>query len=54
MIEIIRDAKDAVILAAAVENEPDAFVSGDKDFQTQEVKQVINAVSTAEAVEILK
>ena len=52
--KIIRDAKDAVILAAAIENAPDAFVSGDKDFHTQEVKQLINTVSTAEAVEMAR
>jgi len=52
--KIIRDAKDAVILAASMENVPDAFVSGDKDFHTQEVKRVINAVSTADAIEMVK
>ncbi len=51
---ILRDAKDAVILAAAIENAPDAFVSGDKDFHTQEVKRAINVVSTARALEMVK
>ena len=51
---IIRDKKDAVILAAAIENTPDAFVSGDKDFHTQEVRRVINVVSTVEAIEMVK
>ena len=37
--KIIRDAKDAVILAAAIENAPDVFISGDKDFRTQEVSE---------------
>lgn len=50
---IIRDAKDAVIFAAAIENAPDAFVSGDKDFHTPEVKEAIKVVSTAEAIEMV-
>ncbi len=52
--KIIRDTKDAVILPAAIESGLDAFVSGDKDFHTPEVKQVINVVNTADAVELVR
>lgn len=52
--KIIRDTKDAVILATAIESGLDAFVSGDKDFHTPEVKQVINVVNTADAVELVR
>ncbi len=48
--KIIRDRKDAFILATAMEIEPNIFVSGDKDFHTDEVKKVMHVVSTGEAL----
>ena len=52
--KIIRDPKDAVILAAAMESVPDVFVSGDKDFHTPEVKNVIRTINTADVIDLLK
>jgi len=51
---IIRDPKDAVILAAAMESAPDVFVSGDKDFHTPGVKKVVRTLNTADAVDLVK
>lgn len=35
----IRDAKDIPILVSAILAQPDIFVTGDKDFHTQEIKE---------------
>ena len=51
--KIIRDPKDAIILATAIEIAPDAFVSGDKDFHTPEVKKLIITLNTADAIKWL-
>lgn len=37
----IRDSKDLPILASALAVEPDVFVTGDKDFHTDEIKQYL-------------
>ncbi|WP_277997931.1 putative toxin-antitoxin system toxin component, PIN family [Neomoorella glycerini] len=50
---IIRDPKDAAILASAIEARPDIFVSGDLDLHTPEVGFLIKVMTTAEALKRL-
>jgi predicted nucleic acid-binding protein len=50
---LIRDPKDAIILASAMDAKPDIFVSGDLDFHTDDVRKFINAVNTSRAIEII-
>ncbi len=50
---MIRDPKDAAILASAIESKPDAFVSGDLDFHTFEIRSVINVMNTREALDLI-
>ncbi len=47
---LIRDPKDAPILAAAITARPDLFVTGDKDFHTPEVKKLIPVQTTSQAL----
>lgn len=47
---LIRDPKDAPILAAAIIARPDLFVTGDKDFHTPEVKKLIPVQTTSQAL----
>ncbi len=51
--EIIRDPKDAVILAAAIAAKPDLFVSGDLDFHTSDIKLLINVMHVKEAIALV-
>lgn len=51
--EIIRDPKDAVVLAAAMAAKPDLFVSGDLDFHTSDVKLLINVMHVKEAIALV-
>ena len=51
---IIRDPKDAVVLASAILFNPDVFVSGDLDFHTTTVKSFINVMHTREAIALVR
>ncbi len=51
---IIRDQKDAVILATALRVKPDVFVSGDLDFHTSKITSIINVIYSKEAVALIK
>ncbi|MGO0123436.1 putative toxin-antitoxin system toxin component, PIN family [Desulfothermobacter acidiphilus] len=53
-LKVLRDKKDAVILASAMEAKPDLFVSGDLDLHTPEVKSLVKTVTSREALEILR
>jgi len=50
---IIRDPKDAVILASAFEAQPDILISGDLDLHTPEVGSLIEVLTTAAALKRL-
>jgi putative PIN family toxin of toxin-antitoxin system len=50
---LIRDPKDAIILASAIDAKPDIFVSGDLDFHTDDVRKFINAVNTSRAIDLI-
>lgn len=50
---LIRDPKDAPILAGAIIARPDLFVTGDKDFHTPEVKKLIPVQTTSHALNFL-
>jgi len=50
---LIRDPKDAIIFASAIDAKPDIFVSGDFDFHTDGVRKYINVVNTGRAIEII-
>jgi len=50
---IIRDPKDAVILASAISAKPDVFVSGNLDFHTSDVKSVVNVLHPKEAIALI-
>lgn len=50
---MIRDLKDAVVLASAISIKPDVFVSGDLDFHTSDIKSVINVMHAKEAIALL-
>lgn len=50
---IIRDPKDAVILASAIEARPDIFVSSDLDLHTPEVGSFIEVMTTTEVLKHL-
>ncbi|OYT52992.1 MAG: putative toxin-antitoxin system toxin component, PIN family [Candidatus Altiarchaeales archaeon ex4484_2] len=45
-LNIIRDPKDAPILATVLKYKPDYFITGDKDFHTKEIKNKIKVVTT--------
>lgn len=47
---LIRDPKDAPILAAAIIARPDLFVTGDKDSHTPEIKKLIPVQTTSQAL----
>ena len=51
---IIREQKDAVILATALRVKPDIFVSGDLDFHTSKITSLINVMHSKEAVALIK
>ncbi len=50
---IIRDQKDAVVLATAIEVIPDIFVSGDLDFHTSKITSIINVMHSKEATALI-
>ena len=50
---IIRDQKDAIILATAIKTKPDIFVSGDFDFHTSTITSLINVMHSKEAVALI-
>jgi uncharacterized protein len=50
---LIRDPKDAAILASAMDANPEIFVSGDFDFHTFEVRSVVNVMSTRDALDFI-
>jgi len=50
---IIRDQKDAVVLATAIEVMPDIFVSGDLDFHTSKITSIINVMHSKEATALI-
>ena len=50
---LIRDPKDAIILASAIDAKPDFFVSGDLDFHTDDVRKFINVVNTSLAIDLI-
>jgi putative PIN family toxin of toxin-antitoxin system len=50
---IIRDPKDAVILASAIDAKLDYFVSGDLDFHTNDVCAQVNVVNTIRAIDLI-
>ena len=43
--KLIKDKKDAPILACALAVRPDYFVTGDKDFLTEEIQHKINTIT---------
>jgi putative PIN family toxin of toxin-antitoxin system len=45
---LIKDKKDAPILACALAVRPDYFITGDKDFLTKEIRQKVNTVTPAD------
>lgn len=47
-VELIKDERDAPILACALAVKPDFFITGDKDFLTKEIKQKVNTITPAE------
>lgn len=51
--EVIRDPKDAPILATVIEARPDLFVSGDLDFHTPKVARLIKARTAKEALAMM-
>jgi uncharacterized protein len=51
--QLIRDPKDAIILASAINAQPDIFVTGDLDFHTDVVRKLINVVNTSLAFELI-
>ncbi len=52
--KIVRDPKDAVILATVLEVKPDIFVSGDLDFHTSEVTLLTNVMHPKEAIAMIE
>lgn len=46
--KLIRDKKDAPILASALRYKPDYLITGDKDFHTPEIKKKINTATTSQ------
>ena len=46
--KLVRDKKDAPILACALAVEPEYFITGDIDFHTDEIKREINVVTSTE------
>lgn len=42
--KLIKDKKDAPILACALSIKPDYFITGDKDFYVENIKQKINVI----------
>lgn len=51
---LIKDRKDAPILACALAVKPDYFVTGDKDFLTKEIRERVNTLTPGEFLRRLK
>lgn len=49
-VEVVGEGNDAEVLAAALMIEPDYFVTGDEDFQVDEVEGRVNVVETREVL----
>lgn len=47
-IKLIKDKKDAPILACALAVKPDFFITGDKDFLTGGIRQKVDTITPAE------
>lgn len=45
---VIRDKKDVPILVSALKASPDFFITGDKDFDSKEIKKMLNVIQTRE------
>jgi len=52
-IDLIRDDRDAPILASAIEARPGVFVTGDKDFFKERVRVSIRVATTRETLELI-
>jgi putative PIN family toxin of toxin-antitoxin system len=50
----IRDEKDKPILSSVILAQPDYFITGDHDFLTTEIKDLINVITIREFLEIIK
>ncbi len=50
----VPDIGDAAVLASAIIADVDYFVPGDKDFQTEEIKKLVNLVTCREILKILE
>ena len=46
----IEDPKDLPILTAAIKTKPDFFISGDKHFNTQKAKRLLNVISSRDLI----
>ena len=47
-LPFIRDEKDIPILASVLTSQPDCFVTGDRDFHTDEIKKRIKVITPGE------
>ncbi|MFO7952529.1 MAG: putative toxin-antitoxin system toxin component, PIN family [Bacillota bacterium] len=52
--DIIRDPKDAVVLATVLEVKPDIFVSGDLDFHASDITFLTNVMHSKEAIAMIE
>lgn len=50
---VVGGGKDAEVLAAVLAAGPDYFVTGDTDFHTEEVEEIVDVVETRELLEKL-
>jgi len=50
-VELVGKGSDAEVLACALIVEPDYFVTGDKDFHTEEVREMVDVVETTDVLE---
>lgn len=48
----IRDEKDKPILASIILSQPDFFITGDKDFFTDEIREVVNVITIEEFLKL--
>lgn len=53
-IKLIKDKKDIPILACALATKPDYFITGDKDFHTQEIKKKLKVVTPDEFLRLFR
>jgi putative PIN family toxin of toxin-antitoxin system len=52
--KLVKDKKDAPILACALAIKPDYFVTGDRDFLTKEIREKVNTITPGEFLRRLK